>query len=147
MFFMEVVLVTCALIFLDGKVLCAQRSEEMSLSGLWEFPGGKIEKGESSETCLVREIEEELAISIQVLTALKANEHSYSEGQMIRLMPFVCTWKSGAIKLLEHQAVRWVAKEDLKSLNWAPADIPIVDDLIENWNIIKKQLVDYTTEL
>ena len=144
---MGVVLVTCALIFLDEKVLCAQRSGKMILPGLWEFPGGKIEKGESPEECLVREIKEELAISIQISGALKPNDHSYSKGKVIRLMPFVCTWQSGEINLLEHQQVKWVGKDKLKSLTWAPADIPIVDGLTENWNIIQKLLVDKNTEL
>ncbi|RAI92115.1 (deoxy)nucleoside triphosphate pyrophosphohydrolase [Algoriphagus yeomjeoni] len=144
---MEVVLVTCALIFLDGKVLCAQRSDSMQLPGLWEFPGGKIEKDETPQECLVREIKEELSISIQVICPLKPNDHSYSIGKVIRLMPFVCIWQDGEINLLEHQSVEWVAKENLKSLEWAPADIPIVEDLFENWNIIQKQLVDKNTEL
>lgn len=144
--FMKEIPVTCALIFLNDKVLCAQRSEEMPLSGFWEFPGGKMEAGESPEACLIREIREELSISIKVVSSLDPNEHSYAEGKVIRLMPFVCTWESGAINLLEHKAVKWVGKEELKSLNWAPADIPIVNDLFENWNIIQKQLVDCTTE-
>lgn len=143
---MKVIPVACALIFLNGKVLCAQRSEQMPLSGFWEFPGGKIEDGESPEACLIREIREELSIFIKVVSLLEPNEHSYTEGKVIRLIPFVCTWESGEINLLEHQALKWLGKVELKSLNWAPADIPIVNDLSENWNIIQKQLVDYTTE-
>lgn len=141
---MEVISVTCGLIFSDGKVLCAQRSAGMDLSGLWEFPGGKIEIGESSEACLIREIKEELAISIDIILAMKPNEHSYAGGKVIRLIPFVCLWESGEVKLLEHQKVKWLGKEDLKLLNWAPADVPIVDDLFAKWNNIQKQLVDYS---
>ncbi|MFC5625732.1 (deoxy)nucleoside triphosphate pyrophosphohydrolase [Algoriphagus winogradskyi] len=140
---MEVVLVSCALIFLNGKVLCAQRSNTMNLSGFWEFPGGKVEKNESPEACLVREIKEELAISVCTRLALKSSEYSYSAGKLIRLLPFVCSWQSGEITLLEHQEVRWVSKENIKSLNWAPADIPIVDELFENWNKIQDQLINY----
>ncbi|PZX48699.1 (deoxy)nucleoside triphosphate pyrophosphohydrolase [Algoriphagus chordae] len=139
---MEVIFVTCALILLDDKVLCAQRSDRMHLPGLWEFPGGKIEAGESPEACLIREIKEELAITVHVVAALKPNEHAYSEGKLIRLIPFVCAWESGEISLLEHQQVKWLAKEDLKSLEWAPADVPIVDELLVNWNNIQKRLVD-----
>ncbi|MEB2781847.1 (deoxy)nucleoside triphosphate pyrophosphohydrolase [Algoriphagus sp. C2-6-M1] len=144
---MEVVLVTCALIFLDEKVLCAQRSEKMSLPRLWEFPGGKIEKKETPEACLIREIQEELAISIKVISSLRPQEPSYSAGIMIQLMPFICRWESGELILLEHQEVKWLPKGALKSLNWAPADIPIVDHLLENWNNIQKLLVDYSTEI
>lgn len=143
---MEVVLVTCALIFLDEKVLCAQRSGTMPLPNLWEFPGGKIEEGESYEACLIREIKEELAISISLVSSLIPNEHSYSEGKVIRLIPFVCTWKSGVITLLEHQEVKWLGKEELKFLNWAPADIAIVDDLLANWNDVQEQLVEFIRE-
>lgn len=143
---MEVVSVVCALIFLEGKVLCAQRSASMSLPGLWEFPGGKIEEGESSEACLIREIMEELAISVNLVSSLLPNEHYYPEGKVILLIPFVCIWMSGEINLLEHREVRWLAKEELKELNWAPADIQIVDDLIANWNNIQKQLVNHIRE-
>jgi 8-oxo-dGTP diphosphatase len=141
---MEVISVTCALILLDNKVLCAQRSEVMSLPGLWEFPGGKIEDGESPEACLIREIEEELAISISLVGSLQPSEHSYAEGNIIRLLPFLCVWDYGEIILREHQDIRWLDKKDLKSLNWALADIPIVEELIDNWNNIQKLLVDST---
>ncbi|WP_192348883.1 (deoxy)nucleoside triphosphate pyrophosphohydrolase [Algoriphagus sp. Y33] len=140
---MEVILVTCAVIFSDKRVLCALRSETMHLSGFWEFPGGKIEGKESPEDCLIREIREELAISIRIISAMKSNEHSYTEGKVLRLMPFACTWESGNIDLLEHEQVRWLTKEELKSVKWAPADLPIVEDLIGNWNNIQEQLVDW----
>lgn len=118
----------------------------MSLPGLWEFPGGKIEQGESPEACLIREIEEELAISISLVSSLQPNEHTYPEGKVIRLIPFVCIWGSGEITLREHQDVKWLAKGELVLLNWAPADIPIVDELQQNWNTIQKLLVDYKRE-
>jgi 8-oxo-dGTP diphosphatase len=143
---MDLISVTCALIFFDKKVLCALRSEVMQLPGLWEFPGGKIEEGESPESCLIREIWEELAISINIICPLTPNEHSYSEGKVIRLIPFVCSWERGDIILLEHQEIKWLKKEELKSLDWAPADMPIVNDLIANWNDIQKQLVENNRE-
>ncbi len=74
---------------------------------------------------------------------MKSNEHSYTEGKVLRLMPFACTWESGNIDLLEHEQVRWLTKEELKSVKWAPADLPIVEDLIGNWNNIQEQLVDW----
>lgn len=140
---MEVVLVTCAVIVSAGKVLCAQRSEAMPLPGFWEFPGGKIERGESSESGLIREIREELAMDVGIIGPLKPTEHSYLAGKTIRLLPFLCSWEGGDIHLLEHQAVKWLVKEELDSLNWAAADRPIVADLIGNWNNIQKELVDY----
>ena len=139
---MGVISVTCALIILDDKVLCAKRSEFMSLPGLWEFPGGKIEEGESPELCLQSEIKEELGIRVKVFFSLKSNQHSYSPTQMVRLMPFVCSWESGEVVLLEHEEVKWLTKHELKSLDWAAADIPIVEDLVANWNNIQRQLVN-----
>ncbi len=143
---MEKVLVTCAVLFSGTKVLCTQRSTTMTLPGLWEFPGGKIEVGESPEECLAREIREELGISITIIQPMAPSEYSYRPGIMIHLLPFICNWDQGELTLIEHQAARWLRKEELKTLNWAPADIPIVEELMGKWNIIQEQLVDYTKE-
>lgn len=138
---MGVISVTCALILLDDKVLCAKRSESMSLPGMWEFPGGKIEESESPEVCLIREIKEELGIKVKVFFSFKSNVHVYSPTKTVRLIPFVCGWESGEIVLLEHEEIKWLTQQELKSLDWAAADIPIVEDLVANWNNIQKQLV------
>lgn len=140
---MEVVLVSCALIFLDNKVLCGQRSPAMTLPGLWEFPGGKIEEDETAEECLVREIKEELAISIKLISSLKSRDYRLSGEKVIRLIPFVCIWTTGLLTLLEHSKVDWFEKDELRSLKWAPADIPIVEEVVTNWNDIQEQLVGF----
>ncbi|MCE7054743.1 (deoxy)nucleoside triphosphate pyrophosphohydrolase [Algoriphagus sp. AGSA1] len=143
---MGVLLVTCAVLFSGQKVLCAQRSSTMPLPGLWEFPGGKIEEGESPEECLNREVREELGISIDIVRPMDPSEYSYTPGTLIHLLPFICCWAGGELTLTEHQAVKWSGKEELMTLEWAPADMPIVEELLGKWNNIQKQLVDYTKE-
>lgn len=117
--------VACAIIEHDGRVLAAQRSATMRLPLKWEFPGGKLHPGESAADCLVREVEEELGVTVQVLRALPAHEHRYA-GFAVRLHPFVCRYDGGKLLLHEHQAVRWLAPEELPALDWAEADIPII---------------------
>lgn len=138
---MEPIIVTCAVILSDNKVFAAQRSLKKSQGGLWEFPGGKLEKGESTDACLIREIREELAIDIQLLWRLNASEYSYENGNLIRLIPFVCKQIAGELRLFEHEAIKFLSKEELFSVNWAPADIPIVKDLQRDWNLIQKKLL------
>lgn len=135
---MNPILVTCALIFWNDKVLAAKRSPEMSQSGFWEFAGGKLEAGETAETCLKREVLEELNIEISVLMEMSPTEFSYSIDKTIRLMPFLCRWKSGQIHLAEHDEVRWLDCHQLQDLNWAPADRPIVAELERFWIPIQK---------
>ncbi len=116
--------VACAIILdADGSVLVAQRSHAMSLPGKWEFPGGKLEPGESAENCLVREIREELDIQIRVIDRLEPNIHSYAT-TTIRLIPFTCRIVSGEIRLREHRSFRWLRPGELLALDWAGADIP-----------------------
>lgn len=116
----------------------------MTLPGLWEFPGGKVEKDELSEDCLRREILEELNIQIRIVMSMSPSEFSYSQEKTIRLLPFLCIWESGTIQLLEHEKVKWLKKEDLFTVNWAPADLPIVEDLDRFWNPIRKIILKET---
>lgn len=130
---MKSILVTCALIFKDGKVLAVKRALDMIQGGFWEFAGGKLEKGESPEDCLKREIKEELNIEIIVLMALNQTKFTYRVDETILLMPFLCRWKSGDLLLAEHEEFQWLNQQDLKDLNWAPADFPVVQELERFW--------------
>lgn len=112
--------------------MAAQRAAHMDLPGSWEFPGGKLEEGESPESCLIREVREELSIDIQITGSLTPVTHAYP-GKTIHLLPFLATWESGTILLAEHAQLRWLEQKDLLSLAWAPADVPIVHELVENW--------------
>ncbi|MGM1055729.1 MAG: (deoxy)nucleoside triphosphate pyrophosphohydrolase [Bacteroidota bacterium] len=129
---MNTLKVSCAIIEKDGLVLCAQRSEKMHLPLKWEFPGGKIEKNERPEACLKREIREELGIEIDILQQLPTFEHSYSENFSIELFPFRCKTLSAEIHLAEHKQIKWLSLEELKDLDWAEADVPVVEHFIKN---------------
>jgi 8-oxo-dGTP diphosphatase len=129
---MKIIPVTCALIIQEGKVLAAQRSASMDLPGKWEFPGGKVEEREDPKTCLIREIREELAMDVDIHADLPPADFQYPT-KAIRLIPFLATWKSGDIRLLEHVQVVWIGREELFSLDWAAADLPIVHYLYDNW--------------
>lgn len=122
--------VSCAIIENGlGKVLVAQRSAEMKLPLKMEFPGGKVEFAETPEESLIREIKEELGVDIEILSGMSSNQHSYSEFS-INLIPFVCRITGGEIVLREHAAYHWIALDELLTLDWAEADIPIVSDYI-----------------
>ncbi len=117
--------VACAIIENDGLVLAAQRSEAMSLPLKWEFPGGKIERGESPQECLQRELREEMCISVHIERRLPETSHHY-EDFTITLYPFICRVDEGTITLNEHVAVRWVPPREMYSLDWAQADLPVI---------------------
>jgi len=117
-----------AAIFNDkGQLLCCQRGHG-DLRGKWEFPGGKIEQGESPEQALVREIKEELKIDIEVEEEIGATSHTYSD-KIIDLRVFKCQYLAGKIDDDEHIAVEWHKKEDARSLNWADADQEVYEDV------------------
>ena len=118
--------VTCAIIEKEGKVLCAQRSEQMSHPLKWEFPGGKLEAGETLAACLKREIKEELGLDIAIQEQLPPSQHTYSPTKEICLHPFICTVQAGTIYLKEHKQISWLTLPELKVLDWAEADIPIL---------------------
>lgn len=116
---------------LDGeKVLAMQRSEKMSLPGLWEFPGGKIEARESTSDALKREIYEELGIEIELIDYLNNHSHRYDFGTVV-LTVYTAKISSGSIQMHEHSDKKWLNADQLLSIPWAPADIPAVKLLIE----------------
>jgi 8-oxo-dGTP diphosphatase len=124
-----IIKVTCALIEQFGRVLVTQRSEKMSQAMLWEFPGGKIEAGESEEACIVREIKEELNIDITVAERLTPVIQQY-DNYTIELIPFICQYEGGTIRPAEHCAYHWASPVDLPGYDWCPADLPIVDEYL-----------------
>lgn len=122
--------VSCAIIInRNGEVLVTQRSSFMNLPLKWEFPGGKLEKGERAEDCLIREIREELNVTIQLNKKMSVVLHNYGH-QKIRLMPFQATITEGEIKLTEHAAYLWLKADELTYLDWAEADLPILQEYL-----------------
>lgn len=120
-----------AILVEDGKILCAQRGESKSLAYLWEFPGGKIESGESPQEALIRELKEELLIEVDVQSE-KFEETSYQyDFGVVNLTTFICLLKKGTPQLTEHIAVKWLEPKELDQLEWAPADMPAVEKLME----------------
>lgn len=119
--------VTCALIERDGKLLLARRPEGKAMAGKWEFPGGKVNHEESNESCLQREIEEELGCQIMVGPALSPVIHDYRGGS-IQLIPFRCSLLSGEPQALEHSEIRWLDPDHLPEMHLAEADKPIAEE-------------------
>ena len=128
--------VTCAIIIDRGKILVAQNNENSDHPFKWEFPGGKVKSGETEKECIVREIEEELNLTIEVVEALTPVEHDYKI-KVIRLIPFVCSHVLGKIKLNDHNAVKWVTIDELDELDLAEADRVLIQ-MPENCERLKK---------
>ncbi|MEH7383459.1 (deoxy)nucleoside triphosphate pyrophosphohydrolase [Bacillus sp. JJ1533] len=118
-----------AVIIKHDKILCVQRGPKNILPLKWEFPGGKIEKGESPEEALQREIKEELLCEIEVGSQIDETAHEYDFG-IVHLSTYSCKLIEGAPTLTEHVALQWLTPVELSSLDWAPADIPTVHKLI-----------------
>lgn len=121
--------VICALLEQHGRVLVTQRSENMREPLLWEFPGGKLEAGESEQECLVRELREELTLSIEPVLRLSPVVH-HSPDRTIELIPYICMYHGGAIQLIEHRAYQWAKQDELPNYAWCPADLPIVQEYL-----------------
>jgi 8-oxo-dGTP diphosphatase len=122
----------CALVDADGRVLLTQRPEGKKLAGLWEFPGGKVEPGETPEAALIRELAEEVGVTTKVacLAPLTFASHSYDEFHL--LMPlFVCRRFEGTARGLEGQALKWVRPRDMRDYPMPPADEPLIPYLID----------------
>jgi 8-oxo-dGTP diphosphatase len=122
-----------ALIDADGRVLLARRPEGKEMAGLWEFPGGKVETGETPETALIRELHEELGIDTwaSCLAPLTFASHSYPDFHL--LMPvFACRRWEGNIGAAEGQELAWVRKGDLRDYPMPPADVPLIA-VLQDW--------------
>ncbi|MBI1329164.1 MAG: 8-oxo-dGTP diphosphatase MutT [Alphaproteobacteria bacterium] len=127
-----VLVVACALIDADGRVLIAQRPEGKSMAGLWEFPGGKVEPGETPEQTLIRELAEELCITVKeaCLAPFSFASHSYADFHL--LMPlYVCRRWDGTVTAREHQALKWVRPNALRDYPMPPADLPLIPMLVD----------------
>ena len=131
---MKTVLVSAvALIDCDGRVLLAQRPEGKSMAGLWEFPGGKVEGGETPEAALVRELYEELGIETwnSCLAPLTFASHTYDDFHL--LMPlFACRKWNGIVQPKERQTLKWVYPKDFSNYPMPPADIPLIP-ILRDW--------------
>ena len=130
---MKTVLVSAvALIDRDGRVLLAQRPEGKSMAGLWEFPGGKVEVGETPEAALIRELDEELGINTwkSCLAPLTFASHTYEDFHL--LMPlFACRKWEGMPQPRENQTLKWVHKQELRSYDMPAADVPLIPILYD----------------
>ena len=125
----KLIKVVGAIIENDNKeILCALRSPEMNLPNMWEFPGGKIEIGENNKEALIREIKEELSITISVDTFVKTVEYDYPNFHLT-MHCFICTQINGTLTLNEHNDAKWIHKSELDELDWLPADLELLQEL------------------
>ena len=123
--------VVCAVIRNDeGKIFCCKRGPGRALDGFWEFPGGKVEPNETHEETIIREIKEELKTTIEPLKYIGVSNHEYTDLEKpfsITMYAYECKLIEGELELTEHTEKKWVKVEDLKNINFAAADLPIVE--------------------
>lgn len=124
--------VVCAVIIQKHRVLATQRGPGQDRPGKWEFPGGKVQPGESETRALEREIDEELQVKIRPGYRLTPVIHHYPNVS-ICLIPYLCRLSAGEITLSEHSAYRWCTADELEQLDWAEADRPVVREVVERW--------------
>ena len=124
--------VTAAIIEKDGKILIAKRKTGDKLfAGLWEFPGGKVEEGETPEECMARELKEELDIEVEVGELITSNKHKYPHG-IFELLAYRVKHVSGEMVLNDHEEIKWVTADEMSNYEFPPADLPIIKEL--NYN-------------
>ena len=122
---MKIIKVVAAIIAQEGRIFATQRGYGEFKDG-WEFPGGKIEEGETPQQALVREIQEELDTEVEVGDLLGTVEYDYPTFHL-SMQCFLCRIKAGSLNLKEHEAARWLAEDELDSVDWLPADIEVLD--------------------
>lgn len=116
-----------AIIHKDGEIFATQRGYG-EFEGMWEFPGGKIESGESCEVALVREIQEELGVGVEVGELICTTEYDYPSFHLT-MHCFLCSVASSEIELREHKSARWLTKETLNEVEWLPADLEVIEKI------------------
>lgn len=120
--------VTAAVICRDGKFLICQRPQGKSCELLWEFPGGKIEPGETAEQCIVRECQEELGVTLRVFRKLTEVSHDYP-GRTVNLHFFICEIATGELTRHEHSAFKWITAEETSDYTFCPADAKMLAEV------------------
>jgi 8-oxo-dGTP diphosphatase len=130
-------LVAAAIIISNGKVLLARRKQGDSHQGYWEFPGGAVERGETLEECLARELKEELGVTATVGAVIARNEYRSARGSM-DLVAMLASIGGGEMTLAAHDAVEWVSPEDIGRYRLAPADLPIARALMKKVELFQE---------
>jgi mutator protein MutT len=120
--------VAAGLVFRDGKLLITLRYDDAHLGGLWEFPGGKLERGESFEECLLRELREELGIEVEIQELIETDTHAYP-GKTVRLKFYRCRWVANEPRALGCADFKWVGAEQLKEFEFPAADAVLIERL------------------
>lgn len=136
---MKTVHVVAAIIVHDNKIFTTQRGYG-EWNGGWEFPGGKVEQGETREQALRREIKEELNTAIEVRELFDTVEYDYPKFHLL-MDCFICKIISGNLELREHQAAKWLAKDTLDCVDWLPADLELIQKIKARWEIINQQIM------
>ena len=126
---MKTIRVVAAIIIKNEKVFATQRGYG-DFKGGWEFPGGKIDAGETPEEALIREIKEELDTEVEIIELLDTVEYDYPNFHL-SMDCFICNIKTGDLVLKEHEAAQWLTKETLDTVNWLPADLGLIDKIRE----------------
>ena len=121
--------VVAAVVSRKGLIMVTRRGPGVRMAGLWEFPGGKVEPGEDDRTALGRELMEELSIAVEVGECMGENIHTEERGPFC-LVAYRCQIKEGEPVLSDHDAIAWCTPSDLRDREWAPADLPFVDQLL-----------------
>lgn len=124
----RLVRVVAAAIVHEQRCFVARRRDDLARGGLWELPGGKVEPGESDPDALVRELVEELDMQVRPVRLLAESVHDYGDIRVC-LVGWLCTWQGGGPTLRDHSEARWLAEGTLHSIEWAPADIPLLEPL------------------
>ncbi|MHB1927689.1 MAG: (deoxy)nucleoside triphosphate pyrophosphohydrolase [Leptospirillum sp.] len=124
----ESIRVACAVIVEGGRILAARRGKGRH-AGKWEFPGGKIEPGETPEEALVRELDEELGISVEIGLSLSVVRYRYREGEEVILYPYLVRLSGGGPVSLVHDLLRWVEPSNVDKLDWLAGDYPILEEV------------------